>query len=180
MKPLFAIAPNFQCKGAWTDRLLVAEGSGWRKPLDDELPSLTVSEPSGEARCQPAYSPFRHTCAPGFGRCWRTKQKSGVGDFVEFSIDLANFLTFKNLPPPNEPVCELLIQDTGGSLSTSDAWALINVGEEPVLLAWSQHQLRLVPGEGCRLAADLPPVVVPPAQDELNVVLAIRLAPSVT
>ena len=179
MKPLFAIAPNFQCKGAWTDRLLVAEGSGWRKPLDDELPSLTVSEPSGEGAVTCLFTIPAHMRAR-FWAMLEDEAESGVGDFVEFSIDLANFLTFKNLPPPNEPVCELLIQDTGGSLSTSDAWALINVGEEPVLLAWSQHQLRLVPGEGCRLAADLPPVVVPPAQDELNVVLAIRLAPSVT
>ena len=37
----------------------------------------------------------------------------GTGDFDEFSEDLANFLTFKELPPPKDSVCELLIQESG-------------------------------------------------------------------
>lgn len=175
MKALFAIAPNFQCKGSWAERLLVAEGEGWRAPHDDELPSLTVTEPSGDGAL---FSYLFTIPAHMRTRFWAMLQEeadAGDGDFVAFSDDLANFLTFKNLPPPKDSVCELLIQDAAGTLNTTDVWALINVGEEPVLLAWPQLQLRLAPGEGCRLAVDVPPVVVPPAHDELNVVFAIRL-----
>ena len=59
-------------------------------------------------------------------------------------------------------------------METGDVWALINFGEEPVLLTWPQLQLRLGPAEGCRMTAGLPPNVVPPPKDELNVLLAIR------
>ena len=75
-------------------------------------------------------------------------------------------------------MCELLVQDAAGTVKTDDVWALINFGEEPVLLAWPQLHLRLVPGEGCRMNAGLPPDVVPPPKDELNVLLAIRLGPA--
>lgn len=179
MKPLFAIAPNFQCKGSWTDRLLLAEGEGWRAPHDDEVVSLTVKEPSADGASSSMFSIPVHM-STRFWAMLQDEAEAGEGDFVAFSDDLANFLTFKNLPPPHDSVCELLIQEAGGSLSTSDVWALINVGEEPVMLAWPGLQLRLIPGEGCRLAEDLPPAIVPPAQDELNVVFAIRLAPSDT
>ena len=62
-------------------------------------------------------------------------------------------------------------------METGDVWALINFGDEPVLLAWPQTRLKLSPGEGCRLTAGLPPDVEPPPQDELNVLLAIRKEP---
>jgi hypothetical protein len=103
---------------------------------------------------------------------------TGTGDFVEFSDDLAQFLTFKNLSPPNDSIWELLVQDASGTVSTDDVWALINFGEEPLLLAWPQLHLRLDPGEGCRMTAGLPPDVVPPAKDELSVFIAIRQRPA--
>ena len=102
----------------------------------------------------------------------------GTGDSTNFSDDLANFLTFKELPPPKDSVSELLIQSPDGKVETGDVWALINFGEEPVLLTWPQLQLRLGPAEGCRMTAGLPPNVVPPPKDELNVLLAIRLGPA--
>ncbi len=175
MKPLFAIAPHFQCKGSWTDRLLVAEGEVWRAPDDNELANLIVKEPSdAETLCACLFTVPVHM-RTRFWAMLQDEAEAGDGDFVAFSVDLANFLTFKNMTPPKDPVCELLIQEAAGSLDMKDVWALINVGEEPVLLAWPQQQLRLNPGEGCRLALDLPPVVVPPAPDEMNVVVAIRL-----
>ena len=63
-------------------------------------------------------------------------------------------------------------------MKTGDVWALINFGEEPVVLAWPQLHLRLIPGEGCRMALGSPPNVVPPPKGELNVLLAIRLGPA--
>ena len=112
--------------------------------------------------------------------CWGANDfgQLGTGDFDEFSEDLANFLTFKELPPPKDSVSELLIQSPDGKVETGDVWALINFGEEPVLRTWPQLQLRLGPSEGCRMTAGLPPNVVPPPKDELNVLLAIRLGPA--
>jgi hypothetical protein len=172
----FAVAPNFQCKGSWAERLLVAEGDAWRAPNDNELASLTLSTsaPDGTA-CSCLFSVPIHTRH----RFWAMLDEEAAessGDFVSFSEDLAQFLTFKALPPPPDAVYELLVQDMGGQVKTDDAWALINFGEEPVLLAWPGLQLRLNPGEGVQTASAVPPEVLPPANDELNVLVAIRQA----
>lgn len=180
MKASFAIAPNFQCKGSWADRLLVAEGDAWRAPDDSELAGLTLSAPqdmpSGDGTaCACLFTVPMHLRA----RFWAMLDEEaaeGSGDFVNFSDDLAEFLTFKDLPPPNDAICELLLQDVGGKVATDDVWALVNFGEDPVLLAWPELQVRLNPGEGLRVASGNPPDVVPPVNDDVNVLLAIRLA----
>ena len=61
-------------------------------------------------------------------------------------------------------------------MKTGDVWALINFGEEPVVLAWPGLRLRLDTGEGFRAVAGSPPEVVAPVTDELNVLVAIRQA----
>ncbi len=175
MKPSFSIAPNFQCKGSWKDRLLVAEGSGWRAPQDDELPGLTKPA-GGETASSCLFSVPAHL-RTRFWAMLDDEASEGAGDFLLFAEDLAGFLDFKDLPPPKDSVSELLIQDPAGKVKTGDVWALINFGDEPVLLTWPQTRLKLGPGEGCRLAAGLPPDVVPPPQDELNLLLAIRTGP---
>jgi hypothetical protein len=178
VKLSFAIAPNFQCKGSWMERLLVAEGDGWRAPRDDELASLTSTQPSeDDAACSLLFAIPAHM-RTRFWSMLDEEAATGTGDFVEFSDDLAQFLTFKNLSPPKDAVCELLAQDASGKVSTGDLWALINFGEEPILLAWPQLRLRLVPGEGCRMTVELPPDVVPPVKDELNAFIAIRQRPA--
>ena len=173
MKISFAIAANFQCKGSWTERLLLAEGDAWRAPRDDELVGLTLQEPPEDATaCSFLFSVPDHMRTQ-FWEMLNEQAASGTGDFVEFSDDLAQFLTFKELPPPKASVYELLLQGASGRVKTDDVWALINLGEEPVLLAWPQLRLRLIPGEGCRIAVGCPPDVVPP-EDELNLVFAMR------
>jgi hypothetical protein len=177
VKALFAVAPNFHSDGPWKDRLFVAEGGGWRVPHDDELASLTLTKPGSDPTCcclffLPAHMRNR------FWAMLNEEAAEGTGNFDEFSRDLAIFLAFKELPPPKDSVSELLIQSPDGKVETGDVWALINFGEEPVLLAWPQLQLRLGPAEGCRMTVGLPPNVVPPPNDELNVLLAIRLGPA--
>ena len=72
----------------------------------------------------------------------------GTGDSTNFSDDLANFLTFKELPPPKDfGVRTPDSESPDGKVETGDVWALINFGEEPVLFTWPQLQLRLGPGE---------------------------------
>jgi hypothetical protein len=102
----------------------------------------------------------------------------GTGDFDEFSDDLAEFLTFKDLAPPENAACELLVQNTDGEVKAADIWALINFGEEPVLLAWPQLRLKLASGEGCQVSAGSFPEIIPPQADDPNVLLAIRLGPA--
>ena len=175
MKAFFAVAPNFQCKGSWMDRLLVAEGNGWRTPHEEELADLTLTKPAGgDTACFCLFSVPAHM-RTRFWAMLNEEGAEGTGDFVTFSEELAHFLTFKELSPPKESVFELIIQSADGKVETRDVWALINFGEEPVLLAWPQVHLRLIPGEGCRMTVGLPSDVVPPTKDELNVLLAIRL-----
>jgi len=175
MRPTFAIAPNFQSDGGWTDRLLVAEGDGWRAPRDDELAALVAETPRTEGT----------NCLfviPGHlrARFWAMLSEEaaeGTGDFVDFADEMRQFLAFKDLPPPADAVFELLVQGAGGEVDTAGLWSLINFGDEPVLLAWPAVRLRLNPGEGCLLDAGFPPGVVPPAE-EPTVLLAIRTGPA--
>jgi hypothetical protein len=173
----FAIAANFQCKGSWMERLLLSEGGDWRAPHDDEVGGLTRQEPPEDTTaCSCLFSVPEHMRT----RFWEVLDKeaaSGTGDFAKFSDDLAQFLTFKELPPPKASVCEYLLQSATGKVKTDDIWALINFGEEPVLLAWPQLRLRLSPGEGCRLTVTCRPDVEPP-KDDLNVLLVIRASPA--
>ncbi len=127
MKALFAVAPNFHCSGSWKDRLLVAEGSGWRAPHDDELASLTLTKPGSDPACCCLFSVPAHM-RNRFWAMLNEEAAEGTGDFDEFSEDLANFLTFKELPPPKDSVSELLIQSPDGKVETGDVWALINFG----------------------------------------------------
>lgn len=174
MTASFAVAPHFQCKGSWPDRLLVAEGGGWRAPDEDELNRLTLTASTTDgAACAWLFSVPAHM-RHRFWAMLNDEATAGSGDFEYFSDDLAQFLAFKALPPPADAVYELLVQDVGGKVQTADVWALINFGEEPVLLGWPAVQLRLEPGEGLQIAAGAPPEVLPPANDELNVLVAIR------
>ena len=84
MKACFAIAPNFQCKGSWMDRLLVAEGDGWRAPSDDELAGLTAKEPPGDdSGCFCLFSIPAHM-QTRFWAMLDDEAAAGTGDFFSF------------------------------------------------------------------------------------------------
>lgn len=174
MKAAFAVAPNFHVNGSWADRLLVADGDGWRAPDEKERLALTRDAPPADGTaCSCLFSVPMHL-RTRFWAMLNDEAAEGTGNFISFSDDLAEFLTFKDLPPPKDALCELLLQDTGGKVTTDDVWALVNFGEEPFLLAWPGLQMRLNPGEGLRIAPGHPPDVVPPEDDDVNVLLAIR------
>jgi hypothetical protein len=174
VRPSFAIAPNFQCKGSWADRLLVAEGEGWRSPSKDELDSLTPEAPAqdGTACCSLISIPVH--LRERFWSMLNDQVAEGTGNFDLFSEDMTEFLTFKGLSPPPELVCELLVQETNGKVDTGDVWALMNFGDDPLTLAWPGLRLRLTPGDGCLLGTGPSPDVVPPETDNPNVLFAIR------
>jgi hypothetical protein len=175
MRPAFAIAPDFHLLGDWSDRLLVAEGEGWRAPREDELATLVVRTPGSDVAVLlftvPAHMRAR------FWEMLGEEAAEGTGDFLTFAADLRQFLAFKELPPPTDAEFDLVVQDVGGAVDPAGLWALVNFGDEPLSLDWPGVRLRLGPGEGCRIAAGLPPSVVPPAE-EPNVMVAIRLEPA--
>jgi len=171
MRPAFAIAADFHLAGGWSDRLLIADGEGWRAAREDELAAFVadVSRSEGAALLFTVPAHMR-------GRFWEMlgeEAAEGTGDFVTFAGDLRQFLAFKELPPPTDAVFDLVVQDAEGAVDSAGFWALVNFGDEPLLLDWPTVRLRLGPGEGCRIRAGLSPTVVPPADDP-NVMVAIR------
>jgi hypothetical protein len=172
MRPTFALAPNFQSGGGWTDRLLVAERDGWRAPREDELAGLVAPDPLAEGAVCLFVMPG-HLRAK-FWAMLGEEAAEGTGDFIGFAEEVRQFLTFKELPPPADAVFELVVQDVGGEVKTAGLWSLVNFSDEPVLLAWPGVRLSLTPGAGCRLDFGFPPAVVPPAE-EPAALLAIRI-----
>jgi hypothetical protein len=171
MRPAFAVAPNFHVSGGWSDRLLVAGGAGWRTPREDELSPLVAQAPVADGAVllfmMPAHMRAR------FWAMLNEQAAEGTGDFIGFSADMRQFLTFKELPPPDDLAFELLVQDAGGQVDAAGFWGLVNFGEEPLLLGWPDVRLRLDPGQGCRFGPPAHPAVVLPVE-EPNVMLAIR------
>jgi hypothetical protein len=174
MRPAFAIAANFHLEGRWPDRLLVAEGEGWRAPREDELAGLIAQAPGTNATVLlfviPAHMRSR------FWNMLGEEATEGTGDFVTFAADLRQLLAFKELPPPADATFDLLVQDIGGAVAPAELWGLINFGDEALLLDWPTVRLCLGPGEGCRIDPRSPPGVTAPTE-EPNVMVAIRTDP---
>jgi hypothetical protein len=175
MRPAFAIAPNFHVDGGWLDRLLVAGNEGWRAPREDEVAALLAEAPGTDGAALLFVIPA-HMRAD-FWKMLGEEAAEGAGDFVSFAAGLRRFLAFKELPPPADSVFDLLVQDVGGAVDAAGLWALVNFGDEPLLLDWPGVRLRVGPGEGCRIDPHCPPGVVPPAE-EPNAMVAIRQGPA--
>jgi len=115
VKACFAIAPNFQCKGSWMDRLLVVEGDGWRAPHDDDLAGLMSKKPAeDDPACSVLFSIPVHM-RTRFWTMLNEEAAAGTGDFVKFSDDVARFLTFTALPPPKGELNVLLAIRVGAA-----------------------------------------------------------------
>jgi hypothetical protein len=172
MKPAFAIASNFHLDGGWEDRLLVAASDGWRAPREDELAALVAEAPRPHAAALlfvlPAHMRERFWAMLG------EQAAEGTGDFVTFAEELREF---QALPPPAESVFDLLVQDVGGMVDAAGLWALVNFGDEPLLLDWPGVRLRVGSGEGCRIDPHCLPGIMTPAE-EPNVMVAIRQGPA--
>lgn len=171
MRPAFAIASNFHLGSSWSDRLFVAESEGWRAPREDEFVGLVretpLDDPAVLLFAIPAHMRTR------FWNMLGEEAAEGTGDFVTFAADLRQFLAFKELPPPADAVFDLVVQDVGGAVDKAGLWALVNFGDEPLLLDWQDVRLRLGAGEGCCIDPRNPPGVVPPAEDP-NAMVTIR------
>jgi hypothetical protein len=170
MKPAFAIAPNFHVDGGWLDRLLVGGNEGWRAPSADEVAALLAGALRPDAAVLfvvPAHMRERFWTMLG------EEAAEGAGDFVSFAAELRQFLAFKDLPPPANSDFDLVVQDVGGTVDAAGLWAVVNFGDEPLLLGWPDVRLWVGSGEGCRIDPHCPPGIVTPTE-EPNVMVAIR------
>lgn len=171
MRPAFAIASNFHVSGGWLDRVLVAGNEGWRAPREDELAGLVAEAARTDGAALLFVIPAHMRAS--FWDMLGEQAAEGTGDFIAFAAEIRQFLAFKELPPPADAVFELLAQDAGGKVDAAGLWALVNFGDEPLLLDWPGVRLRVGPGEGCRIDPLCPPGVAP-AAEEPNVMVAIR------
>jgi hypothetical protein len=160
-----AVAPNFHLPGAAAGRVLVAGEAGWRSPSEGERPA----EPPGGLVLLFAL--------PGHLRAsfWGMMGRAEAGrDFDAFAAEVGRFLTFKQLPPPGRAVFELVLHGAGGAVEPRDLWAVVNLGEDPVVVGLPGLRLRLGPGEGCLLPEDVAAEALPPEGEVPDVLLVVR------
>lgn len=162
-----AVAPNFHLPGAAEGRLLVADGAGWRSPTEGE-PFATPEQPSGLILL---------FALPGHLRAsfWVMLEQAGPdADFDGFASEVQRFLAFKQLPAPERAVFELVLHGVGGTVEPSGLWAVVNLGDDPVVVGVPGLRVRLGPGEGSRLPAEIATEVIPPEGEAPDVLLLVR------
>ena len=138
------------------ERVSVADGPGWRAPQEVELPQLVVEPTTREelAECVCLFSLPAHLCK-AFWSMLEQQATRGDGDFVSFAEEVARFLAFKLLPPPQGAAFELVLRLADGAFDSGGLWGVVNLADEPAFVAWPGLRLRLGPGEGCRVPAGL-------------------------
>lgn len=174
MTPQLVVAPHFHLAGTWADRLLVADGVGWRAPQEGELAQLVVEPRTREelAACVCLFSLPAHL-SRAFWSMLEQQATRGEGDFVSFAAEVARFLAFKLLPPPEGAAFELVLRVAGGTFDAGGLWGVVNLADEPAFVVWPALRLRLGPGEGCRVPAGLALDVLPQGE-EPAVLLVVR------
>ncbi len=161
-----AVAPNFHLPESPAGRVLVADGAGWRPLAEGEQSALVL--PSG---------PVLLFALPGHIRAsfWAMlEQGKEAGGFDAFAVEVGRFLSFKQLPPPERAVFELVLHGAGGMVEPRGLWAVVNLGEDPVLIGVPGLRVRLGAGEGSRLPEEVAVEVIPPEGDAPDVLLLVR------
>jgi hypothetical protein len=95
-------------------------------------------------------------------------------EFDAFASEVGRFLAFKQLPPPERAVFELVLHAPGGTLEPHGLWAVVNLGDDPVVICVLGLRLRLGAGEGGQLPEGVGAEVLPPEGDAPDVLLMVR------
>jgi hypothetical protein len=167
------VAPNFHLPDAPGDRLLVADGAGWRSPSKGER-SGTVPQSATPDELSGLVLLF---ALPGHLRSsfWVMLEQGGTGaGFNAFASAVGRFLTFKQLPPPEGAVFELVLHGAGGKVEPRDLWAVVNLGDDPVVVGVAGLRVRLGPGEGSRFPEEVAAEAIPPEGEVPDVLLLVR------
>jgi hypothetical protein len=168
-----AVAPNFHLGDGLAGHLLVADGAGWRPPSDSELRALAPA-------CAAPGTPGRTVllfALPGHVRAsfWAMLEQGAVATgFDAFASEVAQFLTFKQLPPPAHAVIELILHGAAGTIEPHGLWAVVNLSDDPVLVGVPGLRVRLAAGEGCRLPDEATVAVIPPERDTPDALVLVR------
>jgi hypothetical protein len=166
-----AVAPNFHLHGALADRLLIADGAGWRPPCDSER-SMFVPQ----SALPDASDAILLFTLPGhlLSFFWGMLKRGVLAeDFDTITSEVARFLTFKQLPPPERAIFELVLHGAGANVEQRSPWAVMNLGDDPILVGLRGLRLRLGSGEGIRLSEEIETEFVPPDGDAPDVLLLV-------
>jgi hypothetical protein len=160
------IAPNFHLAHAPEGRLLVADGAGWRPPSEGELSAMGAGSDPLLLFVLP-----EHLRSSFWGM---VEQERLDEDFDTFASEIGRFLAFKQLPPPERAVFELVLHGAGGKVEPRGLWAIVNLGDDPVVVGVKGLRVRLGAGEGSRLPEQLAAEVIPPQGDAPDILLLVR------
>jgi hypothetical protein len=166
------VAPNFHLSGALADRLLVAEGDAWRAPSEGDLAAIIPTDATRDdlGRLILLFALPVHLRSS----FWLMMENSEPSDdFDAFAEEMANFLAFKQLQPPERAVIESVLH-LSGSINPVGLWAVVNMGDDSVLVGLPGLRLRLESGEGCRLSEGVSAEVLPTASEVPAVLLLVR------
>jgi hypothetical protein len=106
---------------------------------------------------------------------WVMLEQAGTGaGFDAFASEVGRFLTFKQFPPPERAVFELVLNGAGGKVEPHGLWAVVNLGDDPVMVGVPGLRVRLGAGEGARLPEEVVAEVIPPERETPDVLLLVR------
>jgi hypothetical protein len=161
-----AVARNFHLPDLPGGRLLVADGAGWRKPSAEEM-----------AVVQPADEPVLLFALAGHLRAsfWAMLEQGETGNhFDAFAAAVGHFLTFKQLPPPERAVFELVLHGPEGGVEPQGLWAVVNLDDDAVVVGVPGLRVRLGAGEGVQFPEGVAAEVLRPAGEGPDVLLLVR------
>jgi hypothetical protein len=167
-----AVAPNFHLPDA-AARLLVGDATGSRPPYEGEraamaLPTVTPEALSGSLLLFALPGHLRSTL-------WgMLEQGEAAEGFDAFASEVGWFLAFKQLPAPEGAIFELVLHAAGGKVEPRGLWAVVNLGDAPVVVAVPGLRVRLGAGEGGRLPEGVAADVIAPEGDAPDVLLLVR------
>jgi hypothetical protein len=170
-----AVAPDFHLPDAPFGRVLIADSAGWRPLCDNErsaiVPQRVALDPPNLNRQLLLFALPVHLRSAFWGMM---EQGHADGDFDAFASEVAQFLDFKQLPPPKGAVFELVLNGPGGMVEPRGLWAVINLGDDPVVMSLPRLRVCLRAGEGGRLPEEILAEVVPPESNAPDVLLLVR------
>jgi hypothetical protein len=141
----FAVAPHFHLPIDWSKRLRTCPGN--------QLAPLIQSDPAEQHSCVLLFALPQHLRARWWAILEQSADSLGKGSipgFDDFARRVGEFLSFKQLSPPDDSQFDAVVHADALSPHT---WGLINLGEGELTVVFPTSRLRLVihPGEGVRL-----------------------------
>ena len=163
-----AVAPNFHLDSP-TDRLFVADGSGWRPLTGEERAGLAAHQRTDQDSLVLLFTISSRLRAA----CWAVLEQND-GGFENVAAEIGRFLAFKQMPPPERAHFELVVHGPAGKIEPGALWAIVNLGDDPVVIELPGVRVRLGTAEGCRLPDGVAGLVVPPEGETPDVLLLMR------